>query len=260
MRILPVKYWFPFIWLLFHLSASANGDTTTYETEVVIHTPTNSLQESIDFYSTLGYKVISDENPALVCNGQSVIEINPSRYARAGVKMYRKSWRNEVAQLKGLTELYPIEGGHILNDLNGCWIYLMDQEVDYSAHVGDSSFAVTGNFMGLSLESANMAKSLEIWQILGFSAIMGTVESGFLIIQNQEGFSVSLMKPLTCPHLFFNPSMTFFNGAKNLGIIEQIRKLNIPITEEITVFNKEGLVDNIIIRDPGGFGFFIFSD
>jgi len=71
---------------------------------------------------------------------------------------------------------------------------------------------------------------------------------------------VSIMKPNMCPHLFFNPSLTYFNGGKNPEIIEAIRKLDIPITEEITYFNKEGLVDNIIIRDPGGYGFFIFND
>ena len=68
------------------------------------------------------------------------------------------------------------------------------------------------------------------------------------------------MKTGSCPHLFFNPSLTYFNGAKNLSIIQQIKTLQIPITEEITHFNKEGIVDNIIIRDPGGLGFFLFSD
>jgi len=68
------------------------------------------------------------------------------------------------------------------------------------------------------------------------------------------------MQPYSCPHLFFNPSMTFFNGKENLQIIERIRNLDIPITEEIREFNKEGIADNIIIRDPGGYGFFIFSD
>ena len=73
-------------------------------------------------------------------------------------------------------------------------------------------------------------------------------------------FTITLMKPMTCPHLFFNPSMTYFNGKKNLSIIEKIRQLNIPIAEEITHFNNEGIADNMIIRDPGGYGFFIFND
>lgn len=43
-------------------------------------------------------------------------------------------------------------------------------------------------------------------------------------------------------------------------MIEAVRKAGIPITEEITHFNSEGIVDNIIIRDPGGYGFYVFND
>jgi hypothetical protein len=43
-------------------------------------------------------------------------------------------------------------------------------------------------------------------------------------------------------------------------VIQKIRDLNIPITEEITAFNTECIVDNVIIRDPEGFGFFVFND
>ena len=64
----------------------------------------------------------------------------------------------------------------------------------------------------------------------------------------------------SCPHLFFNPSLTYFNSGRNPEVIAGIRAAGIPISEEITIFNKEGRVDNIIIRDPGGYGFFLFND
>ena len=52
-----------------------------------------------------------------------------------------------------------------------------------------------------------------------------------------------------------------FNGKENNPkVIQNIRNVGIPIAEEITTFNKEGIVDNIIIQDPGGYGFFIFND
>ena len=54
--------------------------------------------------------------------------------------------------------------------------------------------------------------------------------------------------------------MTYFNGGNNLAVIQDIREAGIPITEEITQFNDRGEVDNVIIRDPGGYGFFIFND
>jgi hypothetical protein len=63
------------------------------------------------------------------------------------------------------------------------------------------------------------------------------------------------MKPFSCPYLFYNPSLTFFNGKENNPkVIQKVRDL----TEEITAFNTEGIVNNVIIRDPGGFGLFVF--
>jgi hypothetical protein len=89
---------------------------------------------------------------------------------------------------------------------------------------------------------------------------MGNYEKPYMSL-DLDGFSINLMKPNICPHLFFNPSFTFFNGKEgNPKVIAKVRELGIPIAEEITHFNKEGIVDNIIIRDPGGFGFFLFND
>ena len=68
------------------------------------------------------------------------------------------------------------------------------------------------------------------------------------------------MGPCCCPHLFFNPSLTYFNGGQNLPVIKAIREAGIPIAEEITHFNEEGVVDNVVLRDPGGLGMFIFND
>lgn len=227
---------------------------------LTVHTPTNDLNTSIDFYKRLEYSVISEKNPTLLTNGKALLEINPDRFARAGLKMYKDSWAEELKGLEELTTIHKTEPGYLLNDLNGCWIYLVEGKMEQKAELSESSFGLTGNFMGLSMESSEMIKSSSLWQILGFKITMGDPEKGFVVMTNDDGFGVSLMKPMTCPHLFFNPSMTFFNGENNLALIEKIRKADIPITEEITHFNKEGIVDNIIILDPGGFGFFIFSD
>ncbi|MFT4524687.1 MAG: hypothetical protein ACI85F_000834 [Bacteroidia bacterium] len=227
---------------------------------VIVHTPTNNLENSLDFYQRLEYKVVSEKKPTLLTNGKALLEINPDRFARAGLKMYKYSWAEELKSLEELTTIHKTETGHLINDLNGCWVYLIEGKPEHTIELTDSSYGLTGNFRGLSLESAEMDKSADVWQILGFKITMGTAEKGFVVMANEDGFGLSLMKPMTCPHLFFNPSMTFFNGQDNLAIIENIRKANIPIAEEITHFNKDGIVDNIIIRDPGGYGFFIFSD
>lgn len=225
-----------------------------------IHTPTNNLQNSLDFYQKLGFKTVNHPELALVTDGKALIEINPDRFARAGVKMYQLNWSKEISKLKEITNVIKIDGGFILNDPSGTRIYLMEKEADFTFQAEEESFGIIGNFSGLSLETIDMNKSAEIWQILGLEKIMGDLNQGWVAFQNKAGFGVSLMKPMSCPHLFFNPSMTYFNGKKNIDIIQEIRDLGIPITEEITHFNEKNEVDNIIIRDPGGYGFFLFSD
>ena len=68
-------------------------------------------------------------------------------------------------------------------------------------------------------------------------------------MKSEAGDSISLIQAQQCPHLFFNPSMTYFNGSHNLEIIESIKKQIIEITEEVTEFNSKGEVDKIILRD-----------
>ncbi len=226
----------------------------------IIHTPTSNLEHSLDFYKKLNYKVLSKSNPTLVTDGKVVIEINPDRFARAGVKMFKDSWTKEIEQLKAKTAVHTIDNGFLLTDLNGCYIYLIEGPSNIDFQSAEKPFGMTGNFYGMNTEASDMQSSFDIWSILGFKKQMGELDKGFVAMSNDSGFPLALMQPRSCPHLFFTPSMTFFNGKGNLEVIKNIRAASIPITEEITHFNDEGIVDNIIIRDPGGYGFFIFSD
>ncbi|MCH6234988.1 VOC family protein [Cognataquiflexum rubidum] len=226
--------------------------------QALIQTPTPYLEASIDFYSKLGFKQIS-ETPLIFSDGKASLEINPNRYARAGLRFFKDSWSLEISKLKPIAEIHPTKDGHLLADPSGVWIFLVDGKPGFDLHEEELSFSTLGNYMGISLESTDAKKSFEIYQILGFQLAFGSVDSGYFSM-TANGFSISIMKPNSCPHLFFNPSLTYFNGKNNMNIIAKIRSLEIPITEEITYFNKEGIVDNIIIKDPGGLGFFIFND
>lgn len=225
--------------------------------QTLIHTPTPNLQQSLDFYARLGYTVLSAANPTLVSDGKAIIEINPDRTARAGLKLYRESWSDVLPALGAITNLVHFEGGVLVSDASGVWIYLVDGPAP--ASVADAALAPStlGNFMGLSLEATDVARSRAIYEALGF-----TLNPNPYMVQviSPDGLGIALMEPLGCPHLYFNPSLTYFNGKANLEVIAKVRAAGIPITEEITVFNAEGVVDNIILRDPGGYGFFVFSD
>ena len=224
----------------------------------IIQTPSPKFSVSVDFYRKLDFKILSD-SPYQVTDGKVVVEINPDSFARPGIKLIDKSWVDVVEKLKLSTSVLSLEGGgYLFADPSGAWIYLIESNVERVRN-SDESFSVLGNYAGVSLESINMQHSIDVWGILGFKISMGGVEQGWVSLE-RDGVTISVMKPFSCPHLFFNPSLTYFNGGKNLPVIQKIREKGISISEEITAFNQEDIVDNIIIRDPGGYGFFIFND
>jgi catechol 2,3-dioxygenase-like lactoylglutathione lyase family enzyme len=222
------------------------------------HSPTPDLDSSVRFYTVLGFRQLSGD-PVLFTDGKVLIEINPDRFARAGLKFYGKTWAHERGLLEMLGPVLPTPGGLMLTDPSGVSIYLSEQEAPVAFKPAESSSGLTGSFTSVSLETGDLPRSAAIYEALGFKQIAGAPESGFVVL-SRDGYAISLMRMLSCPHLFFNPSLSYFNGGNNLDIIAGIRKAGIPIAEEISHFNKEGIVDNIIIRDPGGYGFFIFND
>ncbi|MFZ6052532.1 hypothetical protein [Halocola ammonii] len=224
----------------------------------LIQTPTPGLKDSLDFYRQLDFQILSESNPTIVSDGKAVIEINPDRTARAGVKLFAYDWQRELAELRRDFPIHALDNGFLVGDPSGVWVYLI-RGSGVEVELKEKSFAVTGSFAGLSIETIDIARSQELWQILGFEPTAGDADKGWVSLSNGE-LTISLMAPLACPHLFFNPSLTYFNGNQNLQVIDQIRKRKIDIAEEITVFNEEGKVDNIIIQDPGGLGAFLFND
>lgn len=226
----------------------------------IVQTSTADLAKSLHFYRQLNYTIVQEENPALVTDGQVWIQINADRFARTGILLYRSNWEPLIDNLKKRTTLTAIESGYLVLSPSGTWVYLIQGNspaVQNSATVSSSDLQ---NFAGVSLESIDIETSLDFWQLLGFSITMGGAEQSWISLKNTTGFTLSIMKPQVCPHLFYNPSLTYFNGKNNLEIIEHLRAKSIEFTQEISHFNTEGIVDNVIIRDPFGLGFFIFND
>ncbi len=227
---------------------------------VIVHTPTSDLKSSLDFYKKLDFCVISEKKPLLVSDGKVQIEINPDRFARAGITLYREGLKTGLDDLKKISTILETQDGYLLNAPSGTWVYLKETKDSNDFNTVDVCTSVLGNFSGISIETIAFDQSVSFWEILGFQVIMGSRQESWISLKNENGFIISLMKALTCPHLFFNPSMTYFNGKNNLSVIKKIRELEVPITEEITQFNPDGIADNILIRDPGGLAFFIFND
>ncbi len=226
--------------------------------DIIFHTPAKPLAKSHQFYTDLGFEVVKHSKFHLVGDEKSIFELNPDPYARAGIKIFGDLWEEWIPKLEKQYTILEKEDQKVVYAPSGCPIYMLKEALDIEKPTDTRS--LLGNFMGLSLECHELNRSMDFWQSLDFKVSMGSIEKGWVLLMHEIGFGVSLMKPLSCPHLFFNPSISYFNGGKNPEIIQKIRDIKIPIAEEITFFNKENVVDNVIIQDPGGFGFFIFND
>lgn len=226
----------------------------------VIQTCTGNLSSSKDFYQKLDFELLSETKPTLFTDGNFLLEINPKNTARIGLKLYQADWKEKVIALNKVTKVIAEEGGYLVSDPNGVKVYLMNGGLEKETSLKGESKAIPGDFAGLSIEAVDMERTIQFWELLGYKKTMGSIAQGWVTFENGTSVGISIMKSMACPHLFFNPGLTFFNGGKNLPIIERIRAANIPIAEEITVFNKQGIVDNVILCDPGGLGFFIFND
>lgn len=229
----------------------------------IVQTPTPKLENSIHFYESLDFTRLPHATQTLFTDGKVYLEINAARTARKGLKMYAEDWTAAVDTLSQNHPVVRLDGGYILGAPSGLWVYLMEApspliEATQNVHIRKPS--CWGNFSGLSVESLSLNRSARFWEVLGFETSMGGTTQGWLSLTNGSGFTLSVLQALQCPHLFETPSLTYFNGAENIHIIADIRRRKLPVLEEVTLFNKEGLVDNLVMRDPGGLGCFVFND
>ena len=227
--------------------------------QLTIQTPTADLNQSIVFYEKLGFEIRTQGTKIVAIDSQICIEINQERTARICIQLHQNSWNKTLLQLKDRTPIIKIEEGYLITDPNGIWIKLVEKILDEKA-IRSYSKSLLGNYGGVCIETLDVSKSCEFWSLLGFSSTSKDFSKGWIEMKSEGGDSISLLQAQQCPHLFFNPSLTYFNGFRNLEIIESIKKHKIEITEKVTEFNSKGEVDNIILRDSGGLGFFIFND
>jgi predicted lactoylglutathione lyase len=79
---------------------------------ITVNTPTNDLKQSRAFYSALNFNVLSASAPVAFTDGKFIIEINPDRYSRAGLNMYKDSWSAEADLLKQKSVVHKTEDGY----------------------------------------------------------------------------------------------------------------------------------------------------
>ena len=225
--------------------------------KAIIQTPTPEIEKSKEFYKGLAFKPVS-EDPAIFADGKVFVAINDKPGARVAVKFFVDEPDELSKELEKIGALVVADDGIHTADPNGVRVILTGSDFPYDSE--GESFGETGNFAGISIEAVDFDATIEFWKSLGYEKTMGDEEQGWVAFANDTDIGISIMKSGMCPHLFFNPGLTYFNSGKNEENIARLRDAGIPITEEITLFNDEGKVDNVIINDPGGLGFFVFND
>ncbi len=222
-----------------------------------IQTPTPDEQLSLSFYLRLGFTKLEHPEP-LFSDGSVTVELVGDRFARTGLKLYGEHWNEIVPRLPPHTPVIEREEMFVVGAPSGARVYLHKGQAKWKAQPLPRSRL--GDFSGLSVETIDMSQSVQFWNALGFEISSGGVDKGWLTLSQEGAIDVSLMKMFSCPHLFPNPGLTYFNHGENPKLIRALRDARVPIAEEITHFNAEGLVDNVIVADPGGTGFFVFND
>jgi hypothetical protein len=227
-------------------------------TQLFLQTCTPNIERSKTYFENLDFELQDKGDYTLVYDQQLRIMIDHSRQGRKGLTLLKENWDLEIDKIGRLVSVIEKENVHYFVGPSGTRFALVSGS---SVDIPEAqSKCILGNYAGISLETMDIKKSMEILQILGLEQHSGSIEQGWISCMDQYQNTISLMKPFACPHLFVNPSGTFFNGGSNPDIITEVRKRQIPIYEEITAFNTKSAVDNIIIQEPGGLGFFVFND
>lgn len=205
------------------------------------------------FYENLGFNSTTIDNMASWAADGCIIECYDNPSIRAGIRLFTD--RSTIDQLKTQYKMVDTPIGSLVTAPSGTWIYLTDTDQETK----EMATSILGKNFGISLESTDMEASIAFWLSLGFEITMGGPDQGWVALM-KDVVGVSIMSPMNCPHFFANPSLTYFNGKKNPDIIASISERGVPIKEEVTVFNENNEVDNVILQDAGGVGFFIFND
>lgn len=234
------------------------GKTERMKALIQIASP--SMEATKTFYEKANFKSIPIAGGIYFYSNPMIVYLKDDPCSRAGLRLFNANWERFIVD-NGLENQYTkTKNGYIILSPEGCPIYLDLTDELYINCPNEEATCNFGNYAGLSLESVHIHYSIEFWQNLGFKITMGDPSQGWVALKNEFGFTLSIMAYQACPHLFPIPSISFFNSGKNIPIIEKIKESNIDISEEITRFNKDGVVDNIIVKDPGGLGYFIFND
>jgi len=225
--------------------------------KTIINTAAVTLDKSLKFYKDLGFDHRIIEGGAYVFDRSVIIFISSTTSQRLGMSLVQSDWSVELEELQKHTDPVTIGDDYLVSDSSGIHIKLLNSHPKLPQ---STASAILGDYSGVSLEVIEFNRSKWIWEALGYHQSAGDASHGWIVLSKEDNLSISLIKAGSCPHIFRNPGLNYFNGTGNLEIIKNVRKSGVKIAEEITAFSEAGDVDNVILQDPAGLTFFLFSD
>ncbi|MEZ4829699.1 MAG: hypothetical protein R3C61_25955 [Bacteroidia bacterium] len=113
-----------------------------------------------------------------------------------------------------------------------------------------------GKFYEVSLMTTDFSDSLVWWMKAGFELTYGDPETGSFVTLSDGKIRVGLYKPGSCPHIFNNPAVTYFDPSMKEKIAKA-REAGILFAQEIP--DKTGEVVDAIIETEEGWHIFLFT-
>jgi len=157
----------------------------------LLESPLLEKDKSIAFYTKLGFEISREKDIYIAKESRFIILLNPATTSQPTLHVY------------GAKETKSFFGP------SGTLIHLNKEKCPYTLGQKQS---ILGNYYGVSLETASLQDSYSLWRKLGFKGTYSPTP-GWIEL-NKAGQHLSIQQSNQCPHLFFNPSLTFFNGQK----------------------------------------------
>lgn len=210
---------------------------------------------SAEFLSRAGFEPLAGHD-GLMSDGAALLQVDGARSARTGVRVWKEALPESVDGWLAQRGAVRFDGGSLLVAPSGTRVEVMDGVGPESPPSGRGR--VLGNYAGLSIEAVDLGRSLDFWSsLLGAEVASGSPDQGWVSLRREGLGEISLMAPFICPHSFANPSLTYFNGAENPSILEDLGRRGVPFFERV---GEDEPAVNAVLREPGGVGFFVFND
>lgn len=204
---------------------------------LIVESPAPDVNASLSYYKDIGFESTKWRKAYLCHIKKLTIFLNPDPYSRPCINLFGAQEER--------TMVSP----------SGTWVKERKEKIKYSSQ---DTKSLLGNYAGVCVETLDLEASFIFWQAKGFKGDFD-LNVSWCQLENENGDRLSLLKANSCPHLFTNPSLAFFNGPENSAIIQKIKALRLPVNQEV-IFGEEASAENLILNDPGGLGFFIFND